>query len=486
MSFSAGLPRAAARVLNPLETSVNSPIKQSKLANFFSGWPRFGLPTDIELTSRYFGGAFLVAFPFLIIAVIALVLGLCFSFQRRRARKRNSDESYSSEGSASDGHEKGVVGALFFNAAFLLIALGCTATFTFYAGVLDVFDALNFGVDGVFGGGIALTRFVLILLDRVESGNSVLSALSGLLGDIGGVRESAATFLDMNTPLLEELRKILSISRRAGVAAFILILLFFVSLFVGVLLVFALSRRLRVGRRAGAWVLLMLFPMVNSWVALGVVSAVGALAGDACDMLGDYHKIVLDAAIGEVNYAANIDRDGNLIFDRGITCAKELVGNDVLDSLGSVVVDVLGSGFADGPIGSLFGGDGNGISSFSSSYFRKLQDCSHLVRFSGRSHQALCAPKGPMDSIFGIFLSLLLLSIVLTLMYFVSQYGAFDATAFIVPPVFRRTGDDGPVKLADHGGSGVLSGARAKGHATPRHSVDVEVGIPVDPRSSRS
>lgn len=484
---SAFMPHAA-RILNPLDTSLNSPVKQARFARFFSRWPRFGMPSDVELNARYFGGAFVVALPFFIIAAVVVLLGCCFSLQRSRARRKKRDESsgvYSNSSSTRSGHwhaKRAVVGALFFSAAFFLVALGAIATFSFHSGLEDVFDALAFGVDGVYGSGIALTRFILELLDRVENA-PVIGNILELLGNVVNVRDSAKSFVATNFPVLTETRNILKIVRRAGTAAYGLMIALFVTLFAGLLCVLLLSRRVRVGKGAGCWVLLMLFPMVTAWVALGVVSAVGALAGDSCDMLGNYHRIILDAAIGKEVYAKGVSRTKNLIYDRGVKCPRDLLESGVLDNLQGVVVDVLGSGVADDLIGSLFDLDsGAGVSRFSSVYFRGLLDCSTLVRFSGRTHQAMCAPKGPMDAMFAIWLSLLLLAVVLTVSYFASQYAAFDATAFLIPALYKRTGDDnelfGSKAAGDNDGHVYSNGIRM---GTPSHSVDIEGGGPMSP-----
>lgn len=427
---------------NPAAVSVNSPLSQSPLAGVWHGYPRFGLPRDTALTARYFGGAALAAAPWLAVAAVCLLLACCsaaccgpLSRTRRRARARPAGSSSSASSAKSRSGAAGLAAGVFlFNAAFWLVGVGFVATYSFYSGVRDVFGALAYGIDGIFGAAVNMAEFTEVLLDRVTSFGAIADSFEEILNDVDTLRAQAKQFVREARALLDSSNGILGAVRGAGLGVYALLIVLFIALLAGLLLVFVASGRRRKQRSASCVMCLMIFPLVLSWVAVGVVTTAGVLLGDACFMIGDYHRLILDQAIGSENYAGGINPADNVIYDLGVTCPTDYVSPDVLDSLRVLIVDKTDADFTDNIITILFPGeDATGFSAYASKLFTGLSDCSSVVRFAGRLHQATCQSSGPLLGLFVIWIALMLLALVLTASFFTAQYSSYDPTRFHTP-----------------------------------------------------
>jgi hypothetical protein len=440
---------AAASVLsrlldNPAAVSLNSPLRQSPLAAALHAYPRFGLPNDVALSARYFLGAGLAAVPWLIVAVVCLFLSCCaaaccgpLAKTRRRARKAGGSSGSEGTGSGHGGKRAVwalVAGVLLCNAAFWLVGTGLIATYSFYSGVRDVFMALGYGADGVFGAAVNMAKFAVVVLDKVEASGSVGAAFSAILKDIGTLRSQAKEFVRQAEVLLGRTNSILSAARRAGLGVYALLIVVFLLLLAGLLLVFSASSRRRRHRSTSCVMFLMIFPLVLSWVAVGVVTTAAVLLGDACFMLGDYHKLILDRAVGSPYWASGIDASKNVIYAKGVTCPTDYISRDVLDSLHALVVEKTNARLADSVFAVIFPGkDTQGVADYSRNLFTGLSDCSSMVRFAGRLHQATCQRSGPVLGLFVIWTSLMLLALVLTGAFFTAQYSSFDPMRLHTP-----------------------------------------------------
>jgi hypothetical protein len=321
-----------------------------------------------------------------------------------------------------------------FNVAFWLVGFGTIATYAFYESVRDAFDAVAFGVDGIFGGGVALAKFAVVALDRLQRPDAGAAAFLATVPDADTLKAQAREFVVSAGVQLQRMQDILSVVRAAGTAVYAVLIVTFLALLAGLFLVFSASSRRRRNRSTSCTMCFMLFPLVLSWLAVAFVATAAVAAGDTCALLGDYHRLILDQAIKKATFAGGIDASENVIFANGVTCPAEFLGQDTLNALERFIVNRSTTGVTDSAFLTIFPGkDTRGVALYASTLFKGLRTCSSMVRFSGRLHQAVCQPTGPVLALFVIWFVLILLALVLTATFFVSQYSSFDATRFYTP-----------------------------------------------------
>lgn len=438
---------------NPSLANLNSPIPQSSLADAWHNYPRFGLTRTTASSTAYVVGAALAAAPWLILAVACLLAALCAcGAPRRRARASTRigvvrSASHSTLSSLKAGSSKGektraaagvALGVFFFNASFALVGVGLVATHSFFAGAQDTFSALSYGVDGTFGDALTLAKFFDVLLDSLENLGPVGTFLD-ILSDVDNLRSQAATFVVEAADVRSLAQSALRSARIGGIVVHAVLLVLFAALLGGLLLLFVAASRRRKARSTSCVMCAMLFPLVLSWAAVAVVAIAGVAAGDACVMLGDYHKLVLDQAVGSVNFAKDVDGESNLLWSSGLTCPAEYVPPDVLESLRSFISDAALTGSGDAAVAdSLFfllfpGQDASGVSTYATNIINGLAECTAIVRFAGRLHHATCSSTGPVAALFFVWITLVLLAVILTASYFTAAYSEYDPTAFHTP-----------------------------------------------------
>lgn len=437
---------------NPSLANLNSPIPQSSLADAWHNYPRFGLTRTTAASTSYVLGAALTAVPWLIFAVACLLAALCAcGAPRRRARASGRgavrSSSLSTLSSLKPGSSKGqktraaaglALGVVLLNASFALVGVGLIATHSFFAGSQDTFSALSYGVDGTFGDAVTLAEFFNVLLEKLDTIGPV-SSLIDILSDVDNLRSQAATFATEAAEVRSLAQSALRSARIGGVVVHAVLLILFAALLGGLLLLFAAASRRRKARSTSCVMCAMLFPLVLSWTAVAVVAIAGVAAGDACIMLGDYHKLVLDQAIGSVNFAKDVDGASNLLWSSGLTCPAQYVPPDVLQSLRAFISDAAltgsgGAAVADSLFFILFPReDASGVSTYATNLINGLADCSTIVRFAGRLHHATCSSTGPVAALFFVWIALVLLAVILTASYFTAAYSSYDPTAFHTP-----------------------------------------------------
>lgn len=462
MSSSSLLPSFLSRLAlraDPSLDPVTTPMVESSLVSFFHNYPRFGLPRDVELTGRYFFGAATTAIPWVVVGVVCLVLATCATAlcgplrnvkhkaRRRAAREEAAADDDSGEvarrSSSVSSRRMGqlVFSVVLFNVAFWLIGFGFVASFFFFEGVKDTFLAIGYGVDGVYGASVIVSEFSIDVLDRL-SGNAVIAALvSTLVPSIDSTKAQAQSFVETNSKLLDQTRGYLRTARIAGIVVYVVLLILFLSLLGFLFAVFSVQARGKRSKRSvGRTMCLMLVPLVLSWFAVGFVSVASVLTADMCGQLGGYHRIILDQAAEVTNgFSADIDRSKNILFSNGVECPKNLVDEGVLDALQLFTSGITGGTLVDTALGALYPGqDTTGVSEFSTNFFEGIESCSSMVRFAGRMHQSVCQPSGPLLGLFVIWFCLILLALLLTTTFFVSQYSSLDTTRFYTPRHFGK------------------------------------------------
>ena len=180
----------------------------------------------------------------------------------------------------------------------------------------------------------------------------------------------------------------------------------------------------------------ILLPVATVWLLLGVASAAGVAVGDACVVLHDYRRHILNATGTPLKV--------NPLIESGLVCIDPrqaaLMTSGINDALKSL----------DAPVfahisGVLFKGNASDLFDAARGSARALEDiidCTTLVNLSGKLEHIVCgAGLSVARGLFELWVALLGLAIALTVAFFASTLGMRVAWAYYVWPL--------PVKKVD-------------------------------------
>lgn len=447
--MSVSLPQVAARLapaLDPVQWNFNAPVNQSMFVDFFHNWPRYGRSNAISFTRPYILTTFLVATPWVIVAVLcalfASVVNICYGGVRRRGAKNYEDsdlDSSSSDEDESVSRAQLLGGVVLVNGAMLLLALSFVAAYHFYEGSQSVMDLAETN-------GVDVSRNAVAIIDVVRR---VLSAFSS----IAPTATQAQLFPD-RSPVelladLDEASKQFSTTAfniellsgylwRFGTIAFYLVVAVYLVLLTGFLLLFSTAFPKRSHQRFA--MALYVVPFVFGWLSVAIITASSTVAGDLCVALSDFQRIVLvQSGVAGPALSSGINSTQNIFIGYNIQCPAQLVGGNIqFGSATSVLSQALGSDlFSTAIFSQLYpkatASQRNDLRNWLTPSVRDLISCSLITRLAAKFNYTFCGERGPMLALFIGWVSLLVLAVLLTISYLLTQFTKFEVSRFTTP-----------------------------------------------------
>lgn len=465
------LSNAAALRADPSGAVLDSPLPLTPLRKFFHGWPRFGGSSRAALSGGYFAGVVATAAPWVVAAIVCLVLGLCANIccgplrrtkraaRQSAARKRHlahandqnpsgaslqTDDTLSSFASprsvstndsyVSAGYKQLLSGVILFNIAFLAVGVCFIANESLREGLVDTLDAISYGLEAVGVSGVGIARFAyetLVRGEKVPEFSNILKQINLFDQDL---KKQASLLLRSSERTLDRVRNILRASRIVSILFFTLFVLLYVFILVGLLLLFFIQSEHR-RRSTQCAMCLMLVPVTLSWLGVGLVNIAGALASDACYMLNDFHRVVLvQANLAPDSLVTGIDQSKNVFLSNDIQCPLSRPGGSVLTALNPFIGNTVSVEILNAFLKLVYPDkDLDGVAGYTSRVYNELASCETVVAFAGRLTYSVCNHRGPILSLFIMWVLSLGLAVVLTCFFFVAQYSRFDTTRFYTP-----------------------------------------------------
>lgn len=444
---------------DPSLLDVETLVSQTPLAASFRRYPRFGAPQRPSISSSYFLGALAILVPWIAVAaacvIAALGANICggklrVSAQETRRERDEEDGAMSTLESSSESVTSAnisgnarraqlVCGVIIFNFAFLMVGLGFIANSHFRVGVQDTLDAISFAVTGIGEAASVVAQFTVELLQRAQD-PSIAGPVSQIIPDLNNFEAEVSEFVVTTDDLVERAQDILEGARIAGLVVFIIIVIFFAVLLLGLYMLFFVQSQ----HKSSAFLArcLLLFPLAMAWFGVGVLSVATVYMSDTCGMLDEYQRLILAQSGVAPELADGIVPEDNIIFDSGLQCSEEYVGTGVLDVLAPVDA-IGGTAVTIAAIRALLiilfpGENTDGAAVYLASRLEELRTCESFQIFAARLNYSVCQPRGPLVALFVAWLVTLLLAILLTVAFFVAQYTPFRTTRFYTPRYIGR------------------------------------------------
>lgn len=472
-------------ILNPNFQDFNRPTEPSSFVAFFHRWPRFGFKGRLEkFEPKYAVTAFFVALPFVIVAVLCALVGglttcLNLSKKRRNLDLNDDDKDYEldekerlSDASSYDLNGEGCVkifgGVLLFCTALLLVGIVFVANHFFYSGIANVRDlseSTGLSITQDAFGVLQVIERVLIEAYRFNGGAFRDVIPFNVPNTVRQLQNAAKQFRGTEDNIIVLIRQF----RTFGDVAFILAAVCYAFLVCGVLLLFSTAFPKRKHQRIAMCVYIV--PLVMAWICVGIITASATLSADLCVQLGDFQKIVLvQSGAGTNQLLTGIETKNNLLVSQNIQCPAEIAGRNVpLQDSGNELVKLLTSSLGTEIFSAIYPSASRAQLSQLRIWFRdaiqRVINCELVTNLAAQYMYTFCGHRGPMTAMFAAWLGLLLLAILLTFAYLLTQFTRFEASRFLIPYVR-------PDQDIYENFSGVF------GHQSARDSRDVPSEVP--------
>lgn len=437
--------------LDPTKWDLNKPVPQSLFVSFFHNWPRYGRSNDIAFSGRYMLTCFLVALPWVIVAllcfVFATIVNICYGGVRRRGRKPHlgDEDSESSTANEEDDDDSDISaptyarlagGVLLFNSAMFLLGLALVANYVFYGGantILNLTQNTAIQVSNDIVRVISVAKKVLNAISNRSVFDLDKIRPTIALRDINSTLTKAADQFEKTSVNVERLEFYV---RQFAISAFWLSVGVYFIIFFGFMLLFSTAFPKRRYQRIA--MALYVVPFVLGWISVAIVTATSTVAADLCAAMGDFQRIVLEQSGIALNIANGIDISANIFLNYNIQCPANIVGtnfpfNAVVDFIGNV----LNGPFALQLLGLVYprasSSDLRQLNSWLVPTISNAADCSLITTLAAQFNYVFCHYRGPMMALFIAWVSLIILAVLLTIAYFLTQFTHFEASRFITP-----------------------------------------------------
>lgn len=431
-------------VLDPSKRNYSVPTVQSRFVTFFHAYPRFGHTSNLQLKKDYFISVLVVALPWFVLGIVALLFAIianlcCTGVARKRQKSlRNtallSDTSHFSQADKTKKLARIFSSVVLVNFCFFLLGIGYVGNHHFDGGALDTIDVIETAVAEIAKDALAVMNFVLSVVRKIITSLPNLDVIPGISLQKGKeIVEETVQKLDeaMNNAnhILDSLRTFATISFIVGAVVFLL-------LFFGLLLLFSTRLKRRSTRRLA--MAIYIFPLILSWLSVGVITSAAVLAADACRTLGDFQRVTLvQAGLQPESILKGIDVSNNLFISKKIQCPKVLVKHLPLETVADSVIKLLEGELATTILKLIFKDSSDQVRErlrvWLLGAIKNAVSCRIITDFSARVNYAFCHKRGPMPGLFATWISLILLAFALTISYILTIFTSFEASRFLIP-----------------------------------------------------
>ncbi|OSX71801.1 hypothetical protein BU14_0501s0021 [Porphyra umbilicalis] len=427
---------------------VRSPIPLSGAVRFFHKYPRFGRSNRFATEESYYRTIGLVAVPWLVVALISLLVGI-ITVVVLAARRRRQDEdapggveagkdvdggayaytvgasgrledgassvsSMSTDRTFSDGlGRKGAAATTGRVIDILFSALTVLSLFTFIGVGLVAVDAFRTSVlTLLLAGETLVTQLKVAIVPVLEYvvGLSPLASELGAIPQIGNIVttgfQQAQSLLGTSQSSLTTAADLIDTLERVADIVFLCLLIILIVLLSAPALTFlvgvcaaGIRGRTRGGgdaptestrsrrRHARTAVMLgtFLIPMPLAWALVGIATSAGALVGDVCVTAEEWHRVVLSQATGSSAIAAGVDASTNRLLQSSLSCPSEMAEDGVLE--GAQLLVQTASQLAGQVVADFTGADRADVDSaftFVTRQLDALSECNFSASFASR------------------------------------------------------------------------------------------------------
>lgn len=435
------------------DANFSAPVALSGAVSFFRSTPRWPSATDqFDFSYTYLTPVALTALIPIFVAVVFVSIFLLLLTIRYTCREQavNARILRMHRSPAAATLQIAVSVVLSF-VIFLFIAYGIVSVTAANFSFRDALDVIKGVVADVERTGFAFVDVGIYIDNKLRSfspaniadaGTSStipgqwVPALKAVQGYITDVYPDLAPLRQALESILDDIRDVLNISRKAiGLASGVLVAICLLLLLAPVL--FFILDAMPLAKRSRPWrvfvhILVIVFPMLLAWAMVGVTSAIGAVVADVCVTFHDYRSVLF----GQVSAA---DLPNNALIDSGSTCPEGIDPTRLSEQFNGTIDSVLQSDFAVQSIDLLLQTPAVRISetaAWTRDEVLRYVDCSKLIEFSGKLEFIACGAQGKtaVEAIYDLFVSFLGMALVLTVSLFVSLIGWRVAWSLLVWP----------------------------------------------------